>query len=75
MTRRVFWFSVGAGATVFVVVKARTYLRQASHKAIGHRVTRSATGITGSVRDFTERVRAATAEREAELRDALGLND
>ena len=75
MVRRMFWFSVGAGATVFVVVKARQYLKQASPQAISHRVSESASGLTASVRDFTDRVRAASAEREAELRATLGLND
>ena len=75
MIRRVFWFSVGAGAAVFVVVKVRGYLQQATPQAIGHRVTESASGIGTSVRDFSDRVRAAMAERETELRDTLGLND
>jgi hypothetical protein len=75
MIGRVFWFTVGAGAAVFVAVKVRGYLQQATPQAIGHRVTESATGITDSVRDFSDRVRAAMAEREAELRDTLGLND
>jgi hypothetical protein len=72
MLRRVFWFTVGAGAAVFVVVKVRGVLQQATPQA---RVTSSAGEIGGSVRDFTDRVRAAMAEREAELRDTLGLND
>ena len=75
MVRRVFWFGVGAGAAVFVVVKVRTYARQATPQAVGHKVADSAAGITDSVRDFTARVRAAMAEREAELRDALTLPD
>ena len=75
MIRRLFWVSVGAGATVFVVVRARRLISQASPQALGHRVTQSAAGITDTVRDFADRVRAASAEREAELRDTLGLND
>jgi NADH:ubiquinone oxidoreductase subunit D len=75
MLRRVFWFTVGAGAAVFVVVKVRGVLQQATPQALGQRVTSSAGEIGGSVRDFTDRVRAAMAEREAELRDTLGLND
>lgn len=73
--RRVFWFSVGAGVTVFVAVKVRGYARRATPEAIGHRVAESANGLGDSVRDFTDRVRAAMAERETELRDALGLPD
>ena len=75
MIRRIFWFGVGAGVAVFVVVKARNVLKQATPQALTHRVTESATGIGAQVRDFSDRVRAASAEREAELRDALGLQD
>jgi hypothetical protein len=72
MVRRVFWFSVGAGATVLVAVKVRKYLKQARAQALGRRVSESAAGIGETVRDFTGRVRAAMAERELELREALG---
>ncbi|MBA3530014.1 MAG: hypothetical protein H0T91_12040 [Propionibacteriaceae bacterium] len=75
MFRRVFWFTAGAGTAVFVVVKVRGYAKQASPKAIGSRVGESAAELGHSVRDFTASVRAAMAEREAELRDALGLHD
>jgi NADH:ubiquinone oxidoreductase subunit D len=75
MIRRVFWFTVGAGVAVFVVVKVRGVLQQATPQALGQRVTASAGELGGSVRDFSDRVRAAMAERETELRDALGLND
>ena len=75
MFRRVFWFGVGAGAAVYAVVKVRAVLEHATPKAISHRVTGSAVGVTESIRGFTAQVRAAMAERETELRDALGLND
>lgn len=71
--RKVFWFAVGAGVTIFVVVKARQIWQQATPQAIGQRVSESAQGIGDSVRDFTVRLRAAMAERETELRDTLGL--
>jgi Family of unknown function (DUF6167) len=73
MIKRVFWFAVGAAVTVFVVIRVREYMKQATPQAIGSRVADSAAGITGSVRDFADRARAAMAEREAELRDTLGL--
>lgn len=71
--RKVFWFAVGAGVTIFVVVKARQVWHQATPQAIGQRVSSSAQGVGDSVRDFTVRLRAAMAERETELRDTLGL--
>ncbi|HEY5820595.1 MAG TPA: DUF6167 family protein [Propionibacteriaceae bacterium] len=73
--RRVFWFAVGAGVTVFVVVKARQVMQQATPQALGHRVAESAGGVGERAQDFASQVRAAMAEREAELRDTLGLAD
>jgi hypothetical protein len=71
--RRFFWFALGAGLAIFVFVKIRQALSKAAPDAIGQRVADSAAGVGASARDFTERVRAAMAEREAELRDELGL--
>ena len=73
MIRRFFWFALGAGVAVFVVVRIRRLLRQASPQAVGQRVADQAAGLGASARDFTDRVRAAMAEREAEIRSELGL--
>jgi hypothetical protein len=75
MLRRLFWFAIGVGFAVFVFTKVRGYLKKASPQAVGSRVTDAATGVTDSARDFATRVRAAMVEREAELRDELGLPD
>ena len=71
--RRAFWFTVGAGVTVLVVVKVRSYLSKASPEALGGRVQASVSAAGQSARDFADRVRAAMAERETELRETLGL--
>jgi hypothetical protein len=71
MLRRLFWFAIGVGFAIFVVTKVRGYLKKASPQALGNRVT----DATDSARDFATRVRAAMVEREAELRDELGLPD
>jgi uncharacterized protein HemX len=71
--RRLFWFALGAGVATFVFVKIRRALTKATPDAIGQRVADTAAGVGASARDFTERLRAAMAEREAELRDELGL--
>ena len=73
MIRRIFWFALGAGVAVFVYVKIRDSLRRASPQAVGQRVADQAVGLGASARDFTDRVRAAMAEREAEIRTELGL--
>ena len=43
MFRRLFWFAIGAGVAVFVIMKIRAYLNRP--EAIGHRVAESASGI------------------------------
>jgi hypothetical protein len=73
MIRRFFWFALGAGVAVFVYVKIRESLRRATPQAVGQRVADQAAGFGASARDFTDRVRAAMAEREAEIRSELGL--
>jgi hypothetical protein len=69
--RRLLWFAVGAGFALWAWSKLRGYLRRASPEAVGHRVAESAAGLTDAARDFVDRVRAASAEREAELRIAF----
>ena len=73
MIRRFFWFALGAGVAVFVFVRIRNVLRRATPQAVGQRVADQAAGLSASARDFTNRVRAAMAEREAEIRSELGL--
>jgi hypothetical protein len=75
MFRRLFWFAIGAGVAVFVIMEIRAYVKQARPEAIGHRVAESASGISESARGFVDRVRAGMAERETELRETLGLPD
>ncbi|MGI8768335.1 MAG: DUF6167 family protein [Propionibacteriaceae bacterium] len=81
MLRRAVWFTVGAGVGVFVVLKARNYLRRATPAAVQERLGQAAVGMGGRVVSFLDEARAAMAERETELRDtpgltkALGLHD
>jgi Family of unknown function (DUF6167) len=75
MFRRLFWFAIGAGVAVFVIMKIRAYLKRARPKAVGHRVAESAGGIGESAREFVDRVRAGMAERETELRETLNMPD
>jgi uncharacterized protein HemX len=71
MVKRVFWFAVGAGVAIFVYVKVRNYLKQATPQAIGNRVAESAASVGERAQDFVGRLRTAMAEREAELRAAF----
>ena len=68
--RRLFWLTLGATAGVLVVRKI-TKTAQAFTPA---GLASSAGGIGESIRYFGDQVRAGMVEREAELRDALGID-
>lgn len=70
---RLLWFGLGVGAAVYAVIKVRQLAPQGGPKAIGQRVADSAVSVGERASDFTDRVRAAMAEREAELRAELDL--
>jgi Family of unknown function (DUF6167) len=67
--RRVFWIALGATAGVLVVRKLQKTARAYSPAGLADR----AGGLGESVRYFADEVRAGMAEREIELRDALGI--
>ena len=69
--RRLFWVAVGAAAGVYAVRKVQKTLHAYSATGLAER----AGGVGDSLRLFAEEVRAGMAEREAELRDALGLTE
>ena len=71
MIGRLFWFAAGAGVAVWAAGKVKASLHRATPEAVSQRVAASLGGLGGSARDFVDRVRAASAEREAELRSAL----
>jgi hypothetical protein len=71
MLKRFIWFAIGAGVALFVYVKVRNYLKRVRPSVMGSRVADSAAGVGDRAQDFVGRVRAAMAEREAELREVF----
>jgi hypothetical protein len=69
--RRVFWIALGATAGVLVVRK----LQRTAHAYTPEGMAERITGLGASLRYFADEVRAGMAEREIELRDALGIDD
>lgn len=67
--RRVFWVAVGAAAGVYAVRKVQKTLHAYSPSGLAER----AGGVGDRLRGFADDVRANMAEREAELREALGM--
>ncbi len=69
--RRMFWMAVGAGATVYVMRRVSKAAESYSASGLSQRVSE----LADAVRYFADEVRAGMAERELELRDALGIAD
>ena len=69
--KRVFWIALGATAGVLVVRKLQKTAHAYTPAGMADRVQ----GLGSSIRYFADEVRAGMAEREIELRDALGLNE
>jgi hypothetical protein len=69
--RRVFGVAVGAAAGVSAVRKVQKTLHAYSATGLAER----AGGLGDTLKAFADQVRDGMAEREAELRDALGLED
>ncbi len=69
--KRVFWIALGATAGVLVVRK----LQKTAHAYTPAGLAESAQGLGASLRYFADEVRAGMAEREIELRDALGIEE
>jgi hypothetical protein len=69
--KRVFWIALGATAGVLVVRK----LTKTAHSYTPAGLADRAQGLGASLRYFADEVRAGMAEREIELRDALGIEE
>lgn len=65
---RGFWFVAGAGAGVYVVVKARRAAEVFTPEGLRDRVS----GLAVGAQLFADEVRTGMVERETELRDRLG---
>jgi hypothetical protein len=74
VTRRLFYVALGATVGVLVVRKLTRAAQRVTPAGVQSSVAGALTGLTEAVREFTVEVREAMAEREVELRDALGLD-
>lgn len=67
---RAVWFAAGAGAGVYAMVKARRAAEALTPEGLADRLA----GLAVGAHLFGEEVRAGMAEKEADLRDRLGLD-
>jgi hypothetical protein len=76
--KRLFWITVGAGVGLYAQHRVVKLARKLTPQNLAVQAVTSAakTGgdVTGRARTFAEEVRAGMAEREAELREAIALD-
>lgn len=75
MLRNLFWLLIGGAVVVFVIVKGRDLMKRTTPAALAERAGELRQSVTGRVAEFVEVAREASTEREAELREALGMTE
>jgi F0F1-type ATP synthase membrane subunit a len=68
--RRIFWLIVGVAVGVYAVTRLKKRAQQLAPDSL----QQSAEKVASAIRHFGDEVRAGMAERETELRDALGID-
>ncbi|WP_415948569.1 DUF6167 family protein [Streptomyces sp. KLOTTS4A1] len=75
MFRRTFWFTAGAAAGVWATTKVNRKLKQLTPESLAAQAANKAIDAGHRLKDFAFDVRAGMAQREAELGEALGLEN
>ncbi|MEU8957042.1 DUF6167 family protein [Streptomyces sp. NPDC048518] len=75
MFRRTFWFTAGAAAGVWATTKVNRKLKQLTPESLAAQAANKAIETGHRLKDFALDIRDGMAEREAELGEALGLQD
>jgi hypothetical protein len=70
---KLFWIALGATAGVLVVRRLTRAAESLTPEGAADRVAGGLRNLGDAVREFTDEVRAGMAERDAELRYALGI--
>jgi hypothetical protein len=73
--KRLFWIALGATAGVLIVRKLTKAADNFTPEGAADQMSKAAGSLSQTIREFTEDVRTAMAERDRELRDALGITD
>jgi hypothetical protein len=72
--RRAVWFALGAAVAVVVVVKGAQLLRKATPEGVREQVADASADLGQRATTFVRTLTSAMAERETELRSALGID-
>lgn len=73
--KRVFWIALGATAGILIARRLTKAARNLTPEGAAGRVAGAMGGLTQAWREFADDVKAGTAERDIELREALGIAD
>ena len=73
--RRLFWVAAGAAAGVYAVRRVQRAAQSLTPQGVAGSLGAAVGELADAVREFAAEVRAGMAEREIELREALGLGD
>jgi hypothetical protein len=73
--RRLFWIAAGAAAGIYAVRWMQRTAESLSPQGVAASLSTALRDLGEAIRDFSDDVRDAMAEREIELREALGLGD
>lgn len=72
--KRLFWFTVGVGVAVFVVVKGKELYHRYTPKGVVEQIDQARVEAGSWIGDFFSTMGEAMDARESELREALGLD-
>ncbi|GGX91691.1 hypothetical protein GCM10010358_52170 [Streptomyces minutiscleroticus] len=75
MFRRTFWFTAGAAAGVWATTKVNRKIKQLTPESLAAQAANKAVEAGHRLKDFALDVRDNMVQREAELGEALGIND
>jgi hypothetical protein len=73
--KRLFWVALGATAGILVARQIARSARNLTPDGAADRVAGALGGFTQALREFADDVKAGMAERDIELREALGIAD
>ncbi|HEX6233230.1 MAG TPA: DUF6167 family protein [Jiangellaceae bacterium] len=73
--KRIFWIALGATAGILVARQITKTARNFTPDGAADRVATALGGLGQAFREFADDVKAGMAERDIELREALGIAD
>ena len=73
MGKRFFWFAIGVSIAVAVVWKGRELYEKLTPRGVAAQLDKARASLAAKAGDFVSTLNEARAEREAELREAIGI--